>query len=62
MDHGAIEMPSAAQCLIYGATPEMLRKLPSAAELLSTALSGPDRGPNADRRPSDQIAASDALA
>jgi site-specific DNA recombinase len=59
---GAIEMPSAAQGLIDGATPEMLTKLPSAARLLCAALGGPDRGPNADRRPSDQVAASDALA
>jgi hypothetical protein len=41
----ALETPSAAQGLIDGATPEMLRQLPSAAESLSTALSGPDRGP-----------------
>jgi DNA invertase Pin-like site-specific DNA recombinase len=41
----ALEMPSAAQDLIDGATPEMMTKLPSAARSLSTALSGPDRGP-----------------
>jgi hypothetical protein len=41
----ALEMPSAAHRLIDGATPEMLTKLSSAARLLSSALSGPDRGP-----------------
>jgi site-specific DNA recombinase len=41
----ALEIPSAAQGLIDGATPEMLRKLPSAAKSLCSALSGPDRGP-----------------
>jgi site-specific DNA recombinase len=40
----ALETPSAAQGLIDGATPEMLRKLPSAAKSLATALSGPDWG------------------
>jgi site-specific DNA recombinase len=38
-------MPSAAQGLIDGATPEMLTKLPSAARSLCSALSGQDRGP-----------------
>jgi site-specific DNA recombinase len=41
----ALETPSAAHGLIDGATPEMLTKLPSAAESLCSALSGPDRGP-----------------
>jgi hypothetical protein len=41
----ALEGPSAAQGLIDGATAEMLTKLPSAAQLLCAALSGPDRGP-----------------
>ena len=41
----ALEMPSAAQDLIDGATPEMMTKLPSAAKSLCSALSGPDRGP-----------------
>ena len=41
----ALEMPSAAQGLIDGATPEMLTKLSSAARVLCSALSGPDRGP-----------------
>jgi hypothetical protein len=41
----ALEMPSAAQRLIDGATPEMLRRLPSAAKSLCSALSGPGRGP-----------------
>jgi hypothetical protein len=41
----ALEMPSAAQGLIDGATPEMLRRLPSAAKSLCSALSGPDRSP-----------------
>ena len=41
----ALETPSAAQALINGAIPEMLRKLPSAAKSLCSALSGPDRGP-----------------
>jgi site-specific DNA recombinase len=41
----ALEMPSAAQRLVDGATPEMLRTLPSAAKSLCSALSGSDRGP-----------------
>jgi site-specific DNA recombinase len=41
----ALETPSAAQRLIDGATPDMLRKLPPAARSLCSALSGPDRGP-----------------
>ena len=41
----ALEMPSAAQGLIDGATPEMLTMLSSAARSLCSALSGPDRGP-----------------
>jgi site-specific DNA recombinase len=41
----ALEMPSAAQRLIDGATSEMLTKLRSAARLLCAALSGPERGP-----------------
>jgi hypothetical protein len=41
----ALEIPSAARGLIDGATPEMLRKLPSAAKSLCSALSGPGRGP-----------------
>jgi hypothetical protein len=38
-------MPSTAQRLIDGATPEMLRKLPSAAKSLCSALRGMGRGP-----------------
>jgi hypothetical protein len=41
----ALEMPSAAQRLVDGATPELLTKLPPAARSLCSALSGPDRGP-----------------
>ena len=41
----ALEIPSASQDLIDGATPEMLRKLPSAARSLCSALGGLDRGP-----------------
>jgi hypothetical protein len=40
-----LETPSAVQGLINRATLEMLRKFPSAAKLLATALSGPDRAP-----------------
>jgi hypothetical protein len=41
----ALEMPSAAQRRVDGATPELLTKLPPAARSLCSALSGPDRGP-----------------
>ena len=41
----ALEIPSTAQRLFDGATPEMITKLPSAAKSLCSALSGPDRGP-----------------
>ncbi|MEM7024352.1 MAG: hypothetical protein AAF637_17495 [Pseudomonadota bacterium] len=41
----ALEGPSAAQGLIDDATAETLTKLPSAAQLLCAALSGPHRGP-----------------
>jgi hypothetical protein len=41
----ALETPAAARGLVDDAGPETLRKLPSAARSLATALSGPDRGP-----------------
>jgi hypothetical protein len=41
----ALETPAAARGLVDDAGPETLRKLPSAAKSLATALRGPDRGP-----------------
>jgi DNA invertase Pin-like site-specific DNA recombinase len=41
----ALETPGAARGLVEDATPETLRKLPSAARSLATALSGPNRAP-----------------
>jgi hypothetical protein len=41
----AFETPSAVPGLIDGAAPAMLTKLPSAAQSLCAALSGPHRGP-----------------
>ncbi len=44
----ALDSPAAAQGLLNGVTAENLRKLPSAAKSLATALSGPDQAPTLD--------------